>query len=122
LLTLYNTLKFYTKYLENLEPNNKMQPKTLLVILGGFAAVALAAPSPIPADNAVDAPAGSLAPGSVYQWQAAGGCETDWNKHCQQECVYEVDQHGWACSDITSAIEGSGCFIGWSTCECTCFW
>lgn len=54
--------------------------------------------------------------------QASGGCKTDWAGRCNAQCIGEASQKGYKCKDIDSDITGSNCFIGWSTCECTCFY
>ncbi|KAK4146677.1 uncharacterized protein C8A04DRAFT_25603 [Dichotomopilus funicola] len=59
---------------------------------------------------------------ATKKWQAADGCQTDWAGHCNAQCVGEAEQKGYKCKNIDSDITGSGCVVGWSTCECTCFY
>lgn len=59
---------------------------------------------------------------ATRKWQASGGCKTDWAGRCNAQCIGEASQKGYKCKDIDSDITGSNCFIGWSTCECTCFY
>ncbi|KAH7202896.1 uncharacterized protein BKA55DRAFT_531280 [Fusarium redolens] len=88
-----------------------MEPKTVLVLFGAFVATTTAAPAP---NNNNDMSA-------TCQWQAVGGCETDWKDRCDAQCVGEAVKKGYKCEDVTSHITGSNCLWTYSTCECTCF-
>jgi hypothetical protein len=95
-----------------------------------FLALATAvAAAPGPETPAVDAntntnadSAGDVSILATRKWQANGGCKTDWSQRCHEQCVGEAQKKGYSCTDLDSDITGSNCFIGWSTCECTCFY
>lgn len=59
---------------------------------------------------------------ATKKWQAADGCQTDWAGHCNAQCIGEAEQKKYKCKNIDSDITGSGCVVGWSTCQCTCFY
>lgn len=106
-----------------------MQPKTLLTTL--FIAIAAAHPSPAESTtditqgteknafvNTVDTDMSTLA---QKNWQAAGGCKTDWDEdnRCLSTCIGEANSKciGW--KSMTAVIQG-GCVWGWNTCRCVC--
>ncbi|KAK4031397.1 hypothetical protein C8A01DRAFT_21369 [Parachaetomium inaequale] len=101
----------------------------LLFLALATAVAAAPAPEP-PADtNAVEAntATASEAGGDVSilatkKWQASGGCKTDWAGRCNAQCIGEAKQKGYNCKNVDSDITSSGCFVGWNTCECTCFY
>ncbi|KAH6649542.1 hypothetical protein F5144DRAFT_478364 [Chaetomium tenue] len=78
-----------------------------------------AAPAPAPAAEAAEA--GDVSILATKKWEASGGCKNDWAGRCNAQCIGEAKQKKYKCSTIDSNITGSNCFIGWSTCKCTCF-
>lgn len=100
-----------------------MQLKFLLGLLtAATAAVALPAADNQAAD-AVAAPADDVSVLAMREWQASGGCKTDWAGRCNAQCIGEAKQKGYKCKNIDSTISSNGgCVWGWNTCECTCFY
>lgn len=107
-----------------------MLPKSLLFI-AAFLATASAVPATPPTantnavardNNEAASDNGEMSTQATYDWQASGGCKTDWAGRCDSQCVGEATKKGWVCKEIDSDITSSGCFVGWNTCECTCFW
>jgi hypothetical protein len=108
-----------------------MQPKTLL-FLATLLTTALAIPATPPTaddtnivardDNNMGIDSGDVSTKATYNWQAKGGCKTDWADRCRTQCLGEAADKSWVCKEIDSDISSSGCLVGWNTCECTCFW
>jgi hypothetical protein len=115
-----------------------MQPKILLVNI--FIALAVAAPAPAPSEQAeditgllqgtataTDAAAAASGDGgfsaqALKNWQAAGGCKSDWDEdnRCLNQCIGEAN--GGKCprwKTMQGWIQG-GCLPGWNTCRCNC--
>ncbi|RYO74275.1 hypothetical protein DL766_003483 [Monosporascus sp. MC13-8B] len=104
-----------------------MQPKTILITL--FIAVAAAFPSPQDAvqDVVQDKVTNPSASGDVSimaqkNWQAKGGCKTDWDedRRCLKTCIGEAETgkcRNW--KSMTAVIQG-GCVFAWRTCRCIC--
>ena len=55
----------------------------------------------------------------VHCWQG-GGCSAEWAGKCPNVCKGSGQDEGCIQGSTSWNINGSGCFIGWSTCECTC--
>ncbi|RYO97537.1 hypothetical protein DL765_011138 [Monosporascus sp. GIB2] len=100
-----------------------MQPKTVLLTL--FIAVAAALPSPedVVRDKATNpAATGDVSIMAQKNWQAAGGCKTDWDedRRCLKTCIGEAETgkcRNW--KSMTAVIQG-GCAFAWRTCRCIC--
>lgn len=75
----------------------------------------------LPAPDAAAAPADDVTILATHKWQAVGGCKTDWNIRCHQQCIGEAKTKGFTCTNVDSDITSQGCFVGWNTCECTYF-
>lgn len=54
------------------------------------------------------------------EWNASGGCKTDWAGRCQSTCKKEAKAKGYSCDKITSNIWKEDCWLGWSVCDCVC--
>ncbi|KAK4189444.1 hypothetical protein QBC35DRAFT_514031 [Podospora australis] len=99
-----------------------MQFKSLLVVLAGLA-MANAAAAPVqqeivevsgPLMSTVEARAADI------NWQATGGCKTDWANRCNAACRGEAQQKKYTCTSVKSKIWRQSCVFGWSVCDCTC--
>jgi cytochrome c553 len=83
--------------------------------------ITAAAAAPAPEAAAAPAEAGDVSTLATKKWTASGGCKTDWAGRCNAQCIGEAKQKGYKCKEVDSDITGSNCFVGWSTCKCTCF-
>ena len=115
-----------------------MQPQILLINI--FLALAVAAPAPAPSEQqaedvvagtlqgtatavaAADDDNGGFSTQALKNWQAAGGCKTDWDEdnRCLNQCIGEAN--GGKCprwKTMQGWIQG-GCLPGWNTCGCNC--
>ncbi|KAK0633994.1 hypothetical protein B0T14DRAFT_508183 [Immersiella caudata] len=107
-----------------------MQPKFLLVNF--LITLAAAAPSPqTGTDEVADVLQGTATSGAadnggfstlaLKNWQAAGGCKTDWDEdnRCLNQCIGEANSKcpGW--KTMQGWIQG-GCVLSWRTCRCNC--
>ncbi|KAK4183894.1 hypothetical protein QBC35DRAFT_507037 [Podospora australis] len=56
-------------------------------------------------------------------WQARGGCKLDWNRdrRCVNQCIGEANSKWPRWQIMIGRIDG-GCFGGWRTCTCLCYW
>ncbi|KAK3308453.1 uncharacterized protein B0T15DRAFT_572621 [Chaetomium strumarium] len=103
-----------------------MKTGPVIIILASLAAAAMAAPThgDSPSRSALldDVDKDSKrrqACSRQIKWEA-GGCETDWNEHCQQHCEASGIGRGCCAGTVNNHIESSGCFPGWNVCRCTC--
>ncbi|EUC39560.1 hypothetical protein COCMIDRAFT_111230, partial [Bipolaris oryzae ATCC 44560] len=56
---------------------------------------------------------------AIPRWNASGGCLTNWSGRCNAACKAEAAGHRCKGS-ISSSIDGAGCGLFKSNCNCSC--
>lgn len=116
---IYYLRKPHTSSISSSTSSVTMQPTFPLVLVASLLAIA----------NAVPTGTGAGAPSilekrscdsKLHCWQADGGCSADWRRKCPNACKGSGQDEGCRQGTTSWNINGSGCFWGWSTCECTC--
>ncbi|KAJ5619709.1 hypothetical protein N7510_003693 [Penicillium lagena] len=64
---------------------------------------------------------GLVTTAAAHNWQAAGGCKTNWGGRCLNTCKTEAKAKNYSCTEFKDDIWKSDCFLGWEVCDCGCW-
>jgi hypothetical protein len=99
-----------------------MQSKAILALFFTLVAATTAMPTTAPEAAPLDDLVKRSCPSSSLVPFQGGSCAFNWRGRCHNACLGKSLSNNCCPGTVTSKIDGAlgRCFIGQSTCECTC--